>query len=270
MPAKSVDSRPTEADDVLPPVKDGELALVTGVAVLSKATRPPAPYTEASLLADMENAGKFVEDANYRKVLKRTAGLGTPATQASIIEGLKRDGLVQLEKRELWPTEKAETLISWLPEEAYSVVRTAQWETELSLIEQTGEGDAFIRKLSSEVRDLVGRLRGAPAAPPLKNAPAPVSGGGEGAPRAAGGKPTEKMVALARDMGGRAGKRIPKAIETDFEACRAFIDELMKNPPPSEKALAFADAIAKRKGVEVPKSARKTATALSAWIDANK
>lgn len=272
----SAGKRAAEAPEAveLPPVVNGEIATVTGGRVLSKQTRAPALYTEASLLADMENAGKFVDDPAYRKVLKRTSGLGTSATQASIIEGLKTDGLMRVDKRNLVATEKGRQLIGWLPPEACSVARTAQWETELALIEKTGDSAKFLAGIVSDVRQTVAALKSKAPPPALSSPPSGAKAAGRSAASADGkqfadGSPTPKMLAWATDLAQRAGIKLPAKVSTSFEACRKFIDKQMEGAPPSEKALSFADAIAKRRNIKVPAATLKSASKLSAWIKEN-
>lgn len=267
--AKAADA---QKEVVLPVVKNGEHVRVRKVSIVEKATRAPAPYTEATLLADMEGAAKFVDDAAFKKVLKRTTGLGTPATQASIIEGLKDSGLIKEDKKHLLPTEKGVALIEWLPPECYDVARTARWETELALIEKTGEDFHFLTSMRSDTARIVNTLK---EKPPMSVIPAgaarpssgkPSSGGSGGG----GGVPTEKMVALATSLAEKLKVKLPKGLKSDFVVCRKFIDDHINVTPPSDKALAFAESIAARKKITIPDDVRSSAKKLSAWLDENK
>lgn len=247
-----------EAEVVLPPVEDGEMATVASARVLSKKTRPPAAYTEATLLASMEHAAEFIDNPAYRKVLRRTSGLGTPATQAATIEGLKDAGLIEvLNKKELWPTEKGERLIDWLPEDTYSIERTAMWENELAMIETSGDDGAFMSAVISEVDRMVGVLRG-------KAAPATRAEGAHD-----DGPPTEKMLAVAKKICQEQKIRMPAGVKTSFQKCRDFLDTHISSAP-SEKAVQFAQSIAVRKGIAVPHEVLLSRSGLSKWIDENK
>ncbi len=82
------------------------------------------------------------------------------------------------------------------------------------------------------------------------------------------GAPTPKMVEAAKKAAERQGVKLPKDFATNFDVCKAFLDEHLTKPSP--KAVAFAEKIAKEKGVELTAEARVTGQALSAWIDANK
>ena len=73
----------------LPPVKDGDIALLAPVIVEVKKTKPPARYSEGTLIDAMQNAWKFIEDKTLQNRLKEAKGIGTPATRASVIAGLK-------------------------------------------------------------------------------------------------------------------------------------------------------------------------------------
>jgi DNA topoisomerase-3 len=86
--------------ETLPPITSGERALAREVTAQPHRTKPPARYTEATLLSAMEGAGKLVEDDELRAAME-TKGLGTPATRAAIIEGLLREEYIHREGREL-------------------------------------------------------------------------------------------------------------------------------------------------------------------------
>lgn len=80
--------------------------------------------------------------------------------------------------------------------------------------------------------------------------------------------PTDKMIAAAKSAAQRHGVELPKNAETDFDACKAFLDEYLSKP--SAKALSYAESIAKEHGLTLPDEVRSNAKELSAWIDANK
>ena len=103
------------------------------IGVLRKKTKPPAPYTESSLLSAMENAGRFVEDEALREQMK-DSGLGTPATRAAIIERLLTVGYLTRKGKTLLPTEKGRKLIEVVPQEMRSPQTTGKWEKGLSSI----------------------------------------------------------------------------------------------------------------------------------------
>ena len=95
------------------PVKPGELVGAETVEPKGLKTRPPARYSEATLLGAMEGAGKTIEDDELREAMQEK-GLGTPATRAATIEGLIAEKYMLREGRELIPTAKAFQLMTLL------------------------------------------------------------------------------------------------------------------------------------------------------------
>ena len=125
----------------LPPLQEGESLPISNVELLEKQTKPKPLHTESSLLAAMENAGKELEDAELKASLK-DAGIGTPATRASIIETLFKRGYMERCKKSLVPTEKGLALYSVVKAMRIAdVAMTGGWELALSKI-ATGEMDA--------------------------------------------------------------------------------------------------------------------------------
>lgn len=126
-------------DQLLPPVKKGEKVVVEDTTIATKQTSPPKPFTEATLLSAMENAGRFIEDEELKEQLKE-AGFGTPATRAGIIERLIQVEYIIRKGKALAPTSKGVKLIQIVPEELKSPVTTGKWERGLSKINK-GEMD---------------------------------------------------------------------------------------------------------------------------------
>jgi DNA topoisomerase-3 len=146
----------------LAPVPDGKVQ-TTAVEVKADQTRPPARYTEATLLTAMENAGKLVEDEEFAEAMKEK-GLGTPATRAAIIEGLIFEDYVHRNGRELVPTAKAFDLLYALSrfgiDELRSPELTGDWEFKLKQIEHGKlRRDDFMEHIVETTRDLVGRIK---------------------------------------------------------------------------------------------------------------
>jgi DNA topoisomerase-3 len=131
-----------DGDDKSPgnlvPVKPGELVKAQSVDPKALKTRPPARYTEATLLGAMEGAGKTVEDDELREAMQEK-GLGTPATRSSIIEGLISEVYMLREGRELIPTAKAFQLMTLLRgldvQELTKAELTGEWEFKLAQME---------------------------------------------------------------------------------------------------------------------------------------
>ncbi len=152
--------RSSEETETLPPIAAGERALAREVNVQANRTKPPARYTEATLLSAMEGAGKLVEDDELRAAME-SKGLGTPATRAAIIEGLLQEEYIHREGRELVPTPKAFSLLFALHMlgivELASPELTGEWEHKLKLIER---GDMTRHEFMRQIWELVGNFVG--------------------------------------------------------------------------------------------------------------
>jgi DNA topoisomerase-3 len=144
---------------LLPKLDQGEAAETREIESLRKETQPPRRFTEASLLAAMETAGKEIEDADLREAMK-DSGIGTPATRASIIERLLSVGYIERDGRALHATEKGVQVIRLLGEHALtSPELTGDWEHRLGLIEQ-GEDSrpAFMGDIAKFIGETVQEL----------------------------------------------------------------------------------------------------------------
>jgi len=144
-------------------VKKGEKAKTKEINVLATQTKPPARFTEATLLSAMEGAGKLVEDEELRDAMKER-GLGTPATRAVIIEKLLAEEYLVRLGRELQATPKAFSLITLLrgleiPELA-SPEMTGEWEYKLKEMEHGKlKRDTFMREIAKMTRHIVERAK---------------------------------------------------------------------------------------------------------------
>src|SRR5574344_16158 len=144
-----------QKEKVLPPMTEGQSIDSFDVSLEEGKTKPPARYTEDTLLSAMENAGaKEMPDDAERK------GLGTPATRAGILEKLVSSGFVERKKNKkavsLVPQDIGISLITVLPEQLQSPLLTAEWENMLKEIER-GElsPEAFMEQISRMVSELV-------------------------------------------------------------------------------------------------------------------
>ena len=152
---KNVEPDKETEDKALPELSEGQTLPLSGAAVKEGKTTPPKHYTEDTLLAAMETAGKddMPEDAERK-------GLGTPATRAGIIEKLVKVGFLERKKSkkvvQLLPTHDALALITVLPEQLQSPLLTAEWEYRLGEI-QRGELDtvSFMEGIAGMLRELV-------------------------------------------------------------------------------------------------------------------
>lgn len=134
----------------LPVLREGMSLEVLNTKIISGKTRPPARYTEATLLSAMENPSKQVEDKNLKAVLQQTSGLGTPATRADIIEKLFDNFSIERVGKEIHPTSKGKQLIKIVPPDLKSAELTAKWEQQLQNISR---GTADMKKFIREMRE---------------------------------------------------------------------------------------------------------------------
>jgi DNA topoisomerase-3 len=156
----------------LPAMLPGEPVSNDAVTVRAGQTTPPPRFTEASLLAAMENAGRLVDDDALAAAMKER-GLGTPATRANTIEELlsQKKHYVERHKKELVPTEKGIRLIQALRENGLVALAspelTGDWESRLTRIERGQETrEAFMAGIASTTQDLVERIRAKAVAGP--------------------------------------------------------------------------------------------------------
>jgi DNA topoisomerase-3 len=162
-----------EADSELPPgegssktlapVQVGERVTVQAADAKGLKTRPPARYTEATLLTAMEGAGKLIEDDELREAMHEK-GLGTPATRAAIIEGLLSEKYLLREGRELIPTAKAFQLMTLLRglgvEELSRPELTGEWEYKLAQMEHGKlSRAAFMREIAAMTEHIVKKAK---------------------------------------------------------------------------------------------------------------
>ena len=147
----------------LVPVAKGEKVQTEKVTANGLVTKPPARYTEATLLSAMEGAGKLIDDDELRDAMAGK-GLGTPATRAAIIEGLLGERYLLREGRELMPTAKASQLMTLLRglgvNELTAPELTGEWEYKLSQMEKGKiSREEFMREIAQMTQIIVKRAK---------------------------------------------------------------------------------------------------------------
>lgn len=147
----------------LVPVAKGEKVLTEKVTANGLVTKPPARYSEATLLSAMEGAGKLVDSDELRDAMAGK-GLGTPATRAAIIEGLLTEKYLIREGRELIPTAKASQLMTLLRglgvNELTAPELTGEWEYKLSQMEKGKiSREEFMREIAQMTQIIVKRAK---------------------------------------------------------------------------------------------------------------
>ena len=153
----------SESDKAIVSIRPGEKARTDAVEVKQNETKPPARYTEATLLSAMEGAGKLIDDEELREAMSER-GLGTPATRAQVIEGLLYEGYLVRQGRDLIVTAKGISLITLLRElRAEALTKpelTGEWEFKLREMEHGRlSRDEFMRQIRALTTDVVEKVR---------------------------------------------------------------------------------------------------------------
>ncbi|MDC7217706.1 MAG: DNA topoisomerase III [Spirochaetales bacterium] len=135
-----------ENETALPEFSEGEQLPITRAEILKKRTRPKPLLTEAALLSAMENAGKELDNEDYRKILN-AVGIGTPATRAAVIETLFAREYIKRNGKSLVPTEKGLAVYAVVKDmKIADVEMTGNWEYDLARIEQGAiDAGTFLR-----------------------------------------------------------------------------------------------------------------------------
>ena len=272
-----------ETEQTLPPLTDGEPATLSDPKVEAKRTQAPPRYNEGTLVDAMQNAWRFVEEPSLRDRLKEAKGIGTPATRAEVIKGLRKQNLLGADGKWLVPTPAGLHLFETLRAAAPTLVdpgTTALWEMKLDDV-VTGRADfrRVIDAIATEAERLIGALVGqrgtlldlgmpapkarfarrgtagrtndaaAGAARPVRRrtrkAEPPVEGG------AAAPKPRRvrkaKAPASAPSTSVQAGSTQPAAPATAPAPPNG-----LRRREPTERMVAFARSLAERKGIDLP------------------
>ncbi len=194
----------------LPALRHGETAQLSDAAVEDKETRPPPRYNEGTLVEAMQSAWRFIEDPALRERLRKAKGIGTPATRAEVIRGLKAQDFLVADGKHIVPTERGLALFDVLERADPALVDpgvTAQLELLLDEVlvgrqEMMGAIDA----VCAQALRIIGRLTegaGAVASLPIANPgtpPAPT-----GTRRGRGRKP------VAAERTGKAAAKRPRS-----------------------------------------------------------
>lgn len=152
-----------KADDegqALPELKSGLQLPVSGIDCEEERTKPPAAFTEGTLIRAMENIHQAVNDPQSKKFLKEGDGIGTPATRAAIIAELKRKKYLEVKGKKIVATELGLHLLQVVPDVMKNPVLTALFERILREVEAGNVPlDVFIEKQKQLVINELRRLR---------------------------------------------------------------------------------------------------------------
>ena len=142
-----------EKVEVIPKITDLKAGdhVVTVAKFIKTQTKPPKHYTEGTLIKAMENIYKYIDDEEAKKLLKDGDGIGTPATRSSIIDQLKKQGYLTLQKKVILSTDTAENLLNSVSPDVQSAILTAQTER---LLHEIAEG-ADPAKFYQEIKEMI-------------------------------------------------------------------------------------------------------------------
>ena len=151
-------------DTTWPDVSEGTELPVTSLSITEGKTKPPAYFTEGTLIAAMENPARYMQhkDQTLARTLGETGGLGTVATRADIIEKLFGSFLMEKKGAEIHITSKGKQLLSLVPPDLKSPELTAQWELRLKSISQGRESqDKFMAEIEDYTKSLISQIKNA-------------------------------------------------------------------------------------------------------------
>jgi len=265
---------------LLPPLRNGETAQLQDLKIEDKETRPPPRYNEGTLIEAMQNAWRFVDDEILRERLKEAKGIGTPATRAEIIGGLKKQGFLIAQGKNIVPTETGLSLFGILKQADPALVDpgvTAQLECLLDdVVVGKQEMIGAIDAVCNVAERIIGRLKeGATAGGPALLGDAVGNA-------AAAYPPTPAMKRFADSLSRQKGVKPPPGYKTSISICRKFLSEhapkkadgetigKLDPKPVSPTQLLYAKKIAQGKGLIIPDEAKTNSAAMSAWIDSNR
>jgi len=156
----NVDEQESPDELTLPMLKQGESADCVDTDVQSKKTKPPARFSEGTLIAAMKSIAKYVDDTSLKKVLKDTAGIGTEATRANILETLINREYVSKKGKQLISTKKGRALIELLPDSITNPATTAIWEQELdNIAECKSDMNDFLEEQADTLEGMIEQLK---------------------------------------------------------------------------------------------------------------
>ncbi len=228
----------------------------------------------------MQNAWRFVDDEALRERLKEAKGIGTPATRAEIIGGLKKQCFLMAQGKHIVPTENGLSLFGVLRQADPALVDpgvTAQLECLLDDVvvgkqEMVGAIDA----VCDVAQRIIGKLKDGAAVGAAPFLGAAVGNGPAAYP------PTPAMKRFADSLVRQKGIKPPPGYKTSISICRKFLSEhapkkadgetpgKLEPKPVSPAQLLYAKKIAQGKGLIIPDEAKASSAAMSAWIDSNR
>lgn len=245
-----------EAEQTLPPLTDGEVATLTEPKVEAKRTQPPPRYSEGTLVEAMQNAWRFVKEPELRERLKEAKGIGTPATRAEIIKGLKRQNLLTADGKFVVPTSAGLQIFELLRNAAPSLVdpaTTATWEMRLDdIVSGRVAFRTVIDGIATMAGELIEVLSGSPGNTVDLGLPAVPKGRRRRTARTS--HHTKETSSVAPQRRGRSPKsgRSAAAMDAPPQQKRPSHPTETGSSAPTAKMVANAKSLAENKKVKLP------------------
>jgi len=247
----------SDTEQTLPDLTDGEPVTLTAPKIEAKKTQPPPRYSEGTLVEAMQNAWRFVKDQELRERLKEAKGIGTPATRAEIIKGLKRQNLLMADGKFVVPTSAGLQIFELLRGAAPSLVdpaTTATWEMQLDEI-VSGRTDfrAVIDGIAEMAKQLIEVLQRHPGSTVDLGLSTALKGRGRRKPRAPRG--TSKNTSGAKPSRRRRSSKAGRPTATaDIDPPQSPLSRTVKTngSAPTAKMVAYAKSLADKKSVKLP------------------
>jgi DNA topoisomerase III len=272
-----------EKDDeahLLPALRNGETAQLLNPTIEAKKTRPPPRYNEGTLIEAMQNAWRFVDDEVLRDRLKEAKGIGTPATRAEIIGGLKKQSFLVTNGKNIVPTATGLALFDVLKRADPALVDpevTAELECLLDdVVVGKQEMIGAIDAVCDVAQRIIGKLKGntTAAGPPLFSAA--LGGDVEERP------PTTAMKRFADSIARQKGIKPPRGYTKSGSICRTFLDQHapkkavgdtaggLRPKPASSAQMLSAEKSASEKDIVIPNEGKASSAATSARIESDR
>ena len=156
------DSKSGVSEQTLPKIEKGDRLRLQSVSQTKGETKPPEPFTEATLLSAMENPARYManESKELIKTIGETGGLGTVATRADVIEKLFNSFLFEKRGKHIFVTAKGKQLLELVPDDLQSPTLTAQWEQKLGAIAKGSlNKQAFISDIKTYAKTVVQQIK---------------------------------------------------------------------------------------------------------------
>ena len=260
-----------EVEQTLPLLSDGEKAILSDPRVEAKRTQPPPRYNEGTLVDAMQNAWRFVEDPALRERLKEAKGIGTPATRAEIIKGLKRQNLLAADGKLVLPTPAGLQLFELLCGAAPALVdpgMTALWEMRL---DEVVVGRADYRKvidgIATAAHELIDALlKRSSGTVDLATSTLPRR---RGRRRPSGQAESRAKLSDTKTVRSRRGAQAAQAstAKPAVSAASAHAEGAVRSKAPSDKMVAYARNLARSKKVTLPEGYQQDFNACRRFLD---